>query len=91
MSLVLILRVFRVRRVYRGSIFSSLVLILCIPAYLGIKGDQFFSDLTIFLALVYVQIGVLQFVSRVQYYAKLSDFYAKLNVTNLYITNLYQI
>ncbi len=43
-SLVLILRVFRVRRAYRGSFFFSLVLILRIPAYLGIKGDQFFSD-----------------------------------------------
>ncbi len=44
MSLVLILRVFRVRRVYRGSIFFSLVLILRIPVYLGIKGDQFFQE-----------------------------------------------
>ncbi len=52
MSLVLILRVFRVRRVYRGSMFFSLVLILRIPAYLGIKGGRFFSDLRFFLALV---------------------------------------
>jgi hypothetical protein len=44
MSLVLILRVFHIRRVYRGSICFSLVLILHIPAYLGIKGDQFFTD-----------------------------------------------
>ncbi len=51
MSLVLILRVFCVRRVYRGSIFFSLVLILRICAYLGIKGDWFFSDLWFFLAL----------------------------------------
>ncbi len=51
-SLVLILSVFCVRRVYRGSIFFSLVLILHICVYLGIKGDQFFSDLGIFLALV---------------------------------------
>jgi hypothetical protein len=43
-SLVLILSVFRVRRVYRGLIFFSLVLILRIPAYLGIKGDQFLTD-----------------------------------------------
>jgi hypothetical protein len=49
MSLVLILRVFRIRRVYRGSFFFSLVLILRIPLYLGIKGDQFFTDLRIFL------------------------------------------
>ncbi len=52
MSPVLILRVFRIRRVYRGSIFFSLVLILRIPAYLGIKGDQFFSELRFFSALV---------------------------------------
>jgi hypothetical protein len=32
-SLVLILHVFRVRRVYKGLIFFSLVLILRIPAY----------------------------------------------------------
>ncbi len=48
MSLVLILRVFCVRRVYRGSIFFSLVRILHIPTYLGIKGDHFFTDLRIF-------------------------------------------
>jgi hypothetical protein len=48
-SLVLILRVFRIRRVCRGSIFFSLVLILRIPAYLGIKGDQFFSDFARFM------------------------------------------
>jgi hypothetical protein len=40
----LILPVFCIRRVYSGSIFFSLVLILRIPAYLGIKGDHFFSD-----------------------------------------------
>jgi hypothetical protein len=81
MSLVLIL-CFLVHRVYRGSIFFSLVLILRILTYLGIKGDYFFTDLSFFLHLFYVQNGVLQFVSRVQ-------FYAKLNVTNLYVTNLY--
>jgi hypothetical protein len=37
----------------------------------------------------FVQIGVLQFVSPVQIYAKSSHFYAKLNVLNLYVTNLY--
>ncbi len=52
MSLVLNLHVFCVRRVHRGSIFFSLVLILRIRAYLGIKGDQFFSDLGFFLVLV---------------------------------------
>jgi hypothetical protein len=35
-----------------GSIFFSLVLILRIPAYLGIKGDQFFQTQKCFLALV---------------------------------------
>ncbi len=52
MSLVLILRVFRVRRVYRGLIFFSYVVILRILTYLGIKGEWFFSDLRILLALV---------------------------------------
>ncbi len=56
MSLVLILRVFCVRRVYRGSLLFSLVLILHIPAYLGIKGDQFFMDF--FWRSFYVQIDV---------------------------------
>ncbi len=51
-SLVLILRVFGVRRVYRGLIFLSVVLILHIPAYLGIKGDHFFTDRNFFSALV---------------------------------------
>ncbi len=53
-SLVLILRVFCVRRVYRGSIFFSLVLILRIRAYLGIKGDRFFSDLGFFFGAHFV-------------------------------------
>ncbi len=54
MSLVLILRIFCIiRRVYRGLICFSLVLILRIRAYLGIKGDQFFSDLGFFLALIF--------------------------------------
>jgi hypothetical protein len=83
----MILPVFRERRVYRGSIFLFLVLILRIPAYLGIKGDQFFSD-DFFLELI-LQIGMLQFVSRVQFHAKLPNFYVKLNVSNLYVTNLY--
>jgi hypothetical protein len=81
---------FCVRRVYRGSIFFSLILILCICAYLGIKGDQFFSDFRIFFPRsFYIQIGVLQFVLPVWFYVKLSNFYAKLNVSNLYVTNLY--
>jgi hypothetical protein len=64
-----------------GIIFFSLVLILRIPVYLGIKGDDIFSD-DFFRRSFYVQIGVLQFVSRVR-------FNAKLNVTNLYVMNLY--
>jgi hypothetical protein len=51
-SLVLILPVPRVSGVYRGLIIFSLVLILCIPVYLGIKGDRFFSGLIFFLAVV---------------------------------------
>jgi hypothetical protein len=47
----LILPVPCIRGVYRGSIFFSLVLILHIHVYLGIKGDQFLSD-EIFLAVV---------------------------------------
>jgi hypothetical protein len=47
-SLVLILSVFHVRRFYLGINVFSLVLILRIPAYLGVKGDQFFSDLGFF-------------------------------------------
>jgi hypothetical protein len=81
-SLVLILHVFRVCRVYLRSIFFTLVLILRIPAYLWIKEDRFFSDRFFFGRSFYVQIGVLQFVLRVR-------FYAKMNVTNLYVINLY--
>ncbi len=51
MSLGLILRVFCVRRVYGGLIFFSLVLILHIPVYLGLKGDQFFTDMRFFFIL----------------------------------------
>ncbi len=40
---------FRMRRVYRGSICFSLVMILRIPAYLAIKGANFFSDEFFFL------------------------------------------
>jgi hypothetical protein len=47
----LIQRIFRVCRVYRGLIFFSLVLILQIPAYLGIKGEQFFTDFGFFFGL----------------------------------------
>ena len=53
----------------------------------GEKGGPIFFSLKIFFQRSFqVQIGVLQFVSRVQFYAKLSNFYAKLNVSNLYVT-----
>ncbi len=87
--LVLILRVFCVRIVYRKSIFFSLVLILHICAYLGIKGINFFQTSDFFWCSFYIQIGVLQFVSPIQFYTKSSNFYTKLNVSKLYVTNLY--
>jgi hypothetical protein len=62
MSLVLILRVFCIRRFYKGSIFFSLVLILHIRAYLGIRGDQLFSDLRFFLALA----KIVQFLRKIE-------------------------
>ncbi len=48
----------------------------------GDKGGPIFYKQDFFRHSFYVQCGVLQFVSRVQ-------FYAKLNVSNLYVTNLY--
>ncbi len=59
-SLVLILRVFCIHRVYRGSFFFSFVLILRICTYLGIKGDNFFSDLGFFFGA--------RFTSKLVYY-----------------------
>ncbi len=87
-SLVLILCVFRIHRVYRGWFFllSTGSTHSRIP---GGKGGLIFFRQDFFQRSFYVQIGVLQIVSRAQFYAKLSDFYAKLNVTNLYVTNLY--
>jgi hypothetical protein len=35
----------------------------------GDQGGSFFSDKDFFLEVIYVQIGVLQFVARVQFYA----------------------
>ncbi len=53
---------------------------LCVP---GDKGGSIFFRLRIFFwRSFYVQIDVLQFVSHVR-------FYAKLNVSNLYVMNLY--
>jgi hypothetical protein len=43
-----------------GSIYFSLVLILCIPVYLGIKGDLFYHT-DFFWRSFYVQLGVLNF------------------------------
>ena len=43
----------------------SLVLIQCIPMYLGIKGDPFFQT-KFFWRPFYVQIGIQQFVSWIQ-------------------------
>jgi hypothetical protein len=55
-------------------------------AYSNVPGDKggpiFYRRRIFFRCTFYVQIGVLQFVLRVQ-------FYAKLNVSNLYVTNLY--
>ncbi len=48
----------------------------------GDKGGPIFYSQEFVWRLFYAQIGVLQFVLRVQ-------FYAKLNVMNLYVTNLY--
>jgi hypothetical protein len=81
--------VFSVYVGFIGDHFCALVLILRIPADLGIKGDRFFSDMNFFWRSFYVQIGALQFVSHVQFYATSSNYYAKLNVSTLYVTNLY--
>ncbi len=67
--------------------FFSLVLILRIPAYLGIKGDWFFSDDFIFWSF-YIQIGVLQFVSRVWF---LREIERNKFVCNKFVSNLVQI
>jgi hypothetical protein len=71
----------------------SLVLIQCIPAYLGIKGGLIFLDFRIFgshftYKSVYYNLYIgYKFVSKpVQIYKLLC---AKLYVRNLYITNLY--
>jgi hypothetical protein len=88
-SLVVILRVFCVRRVYRGSIFFSLILILHIPAYLGVKGDRFFFRQEFFSALVLRTNWCTTICFTCPVLRKMFDFYAKLNVTNLYVTNLY--
>jgi hypothetical protein len=58
--------------------------------YLGIPGDKmgsFFFRKNFFRRSFYIQIGVLQFVSPVQFYVKSSNFYMKLNVSNLNVTN----
>jgi hypothetical protein len=65
-----------------ACLMFPIVLILRNPAYLGINGDKFFQTQEFFWRSFYVQIGILQFVLRVQ-------INAKLYVTNLYLTNLY--
>ncbi len=53
----------------------------CVP---GDKGGQFFfRRKNFFWHSFYIQIGVLQIVLRVRFYAKSSDFYAKLNVSKI--------
>jgi hypothetical protein len=58
---------------------STDIIYSCIP---GGQGGPFFFRHDFFWRLFYVQIGVLQFVSRVQFYAKLIG-------TNLYVTYVY--
>jgi hypothetical protein len=83
MSLVLILCVFHVRRVYRGSIFFLLSTDSTYSRVPRDKGGPIFYRLkNFFWHSFYVQIGVLQFELRVR-------FYAKLNVSNLNVTNVY--
>jgi hypothetical protein len=81
-QLLLTLRVFRVHRVY-GIIFF---LHSTDSTYSWVPGDKggpiFFRLQNVFRCSFYVQIGVLQFELRVR-------LYAKLNVSNVYVTNLY--
>jgi hypothetical protein len=77
-------------------IFFLLSTDLHIPTYLGIKGDQFFFRLeNLFRRLFYIQIGVLQFVSRVQFYAKIVRFLCKIKciefLCNKFVLVLVQI
>jgi hypothetical protein len=52
--------------------YRSLVLNLPVPSVAGVKGESFFFRLKeFFWRLFYVQIGILQYVSRFQIYAKL--------------------
>ncbi len=79
---------------YVGFIGDWFFLLSTDSTYLRVPGDKeksFFFRLTnFFRCSFYIQIGVLQFASPVQFYAKSSNFYTKLNVSNLYVTNLYQ-
>jgi hypothetical protein len=89
-SLVLILPVFCIRRVYKGSFFCLLSTDSTYSRVPGNKGgSNFFRLRDFFWRSFYIQIDVLQIVLPVQFYAKSSDFYAKLNVSNLYVMNLY--
>jgi hypothetical protein len=76
-----------------GIIWDQFFLLITDSRYSHVPGDKggpfFFRLQNFFRCSFYVQIGVLHFVSRVQFYAILSNFYAKLNVSNLYVMNLY--
>jgi hypothetical protein len=78
----MILPVPHVSGVYRGLFFSLLSTDSMYSRIPGDQGGPFFSDKDFLWRSLYVQIGVLQFVLPVQ-------FYVKLNVTNLYVTNLH--
>ncbi len=72
---------------YVGFIGDQFFLLSTDSTYLRVPGDKggsiFFRLENCFLHSFYIQIGVLQFASPVR-------FYAKLNVSNLYVTNLYK-
>ncbi len=71
---------------YVGFIGDHFFLLSTDSTYLQVPGDKggsiFFRLRNLFWRSFYVQIDVLQFVSRVR-------FYAKMNVLNLYVMNLY--
>ncbi len=75
----------------QGIIFFSLVLILRISTYMRIQGDKKLSDLRIFFGACFTFTLVYCNLYHVSHFTqKTSDFYAKLNVSNLYVLNLYQ-
>ncbi len=76
-----------------------MILFITISTYFCVPGDKggpiFFRLQNYFRRSFYVQIGVLQFVSRVQFYAKASDFLREIEcikfVCNKFVLNLVQI